>query len=129
MRYLRGEAILIIHSEIIDTSGGRHGVRDVGLLGSIIHKPQLVLDGQEQYPTIHDKAAVYMETFAHFHVFNDGNKRTGLVTAARFLFINGWEFKASNQAAEQFIMDVATKKSIDLMAISIWLKQNSKKLK
>jgi len=129
MRYLRGEAILIIHSEIIDTSGGRHGVRDVGLLGSIIHKPQLVLDGQEQYPTVHAKAAAYLEAFTQFHVFNDGNKRTGLVTAARFLFISGWEFKATNRTAENFIMDVVVKKKVDIIIISKWLMKNSKKFK
>ena len=41
MIYLTGEEILVIHSEIIDQTGGSHGIRDIGLLQSIVEKPKI----------------------------------------------------------------------------------------
>jgi len=34
VKYLTAEEILVIHSELIDQTGGLHGVRDVGRLVS-----------------------------------------------------------------------------------------------
>ena len=45
--------------------------------------------GDELYPTLFQKAAVYAHHIIRGHVFLDGNKRTGLSCALRFLEVNG----------------------------------------
>lgn len=126
MKYLSAQEVLVIHAEIIDQTGGRHGVLDTNLLASIVNKPKTIVFGKKVYKSVYEKAAVYLESFAQYHVFVDGNKRTAIASATRFLFINGIELQASNKDVETFVVDVAVKKA-DLMAITEWLKSKSKK--
>lgn len=116
-----------MHALVIDDTGGAHGVRDLSLLQSIAYKPQSRFGGKELYKGPFEKAAVLLEAVANYHVFIDGNKRTALVAAARFLSINGYEFTASNKAAEKTILAVATKE-ISMGKLQVWLQKNAKKL-
>ena len=126
MKYLTAEEILVIHSEIIDKTGGLHGTRDAGLLMSIVEKPKSKFSGKELYKGIFKKAAAYLESLVQYHVFTDGNKRTGAVSAARFLFINGYEITATNEELEKFVLKIAVEK-LDLDIIAAWFKKHSKK--
>jgi len=125
MIYLTGEEILVIHSEIIDQTGGSHGIRDIGLLQSIVEKPKMQFGGNELYEGCFLKAAVYLESITNYHVFVDGNKRTAVAGAARFLFLNGFELRATNKALEKFALEVATQK-LSFKTITSWLKCHSK---
>lgn len=126
MKYLTAQDILIIHAKIIEETGGLHGVRDVGLLISLTERPKAGFGGKELYRGVFKKAAVYLESLAHYHVFIDGNKRTGITASARFLFLNDSELSASNKELEQFVLEVVVKK-LDLETIANWLKKHSKK--
>jgi len=128
MKYLTAEEILVIHSEIIDETGGMHSVRDIGLLMSIAEKPKSRFGGKELYEGVFQKAAIFLESLVQYHVFIDGNKRTGAVSSARFLFINGYELIATNKELENFVMKMAVDK-LDLDTISTWLKKHSRKIK
>lgn len=128
MRYLSGEEILVIHSELIDVTGGAHSVRDVGLLLSLVERPRTGFGGKELYRGIHVKAAVYFESLAHYHVFIDSNKRTAVTAAARFLFLNGYELTATNKEVEHFTLKVVVKK-LSVEDIAMWLKRYSRKLR
>lgn len=128
IRYLTGEEVLVLHSEIIDETGGLHGIRDPELLISIIQKPKASFGGKELYKGVFRKAAVYLEALAHYQVFLDGNKRTAFATASRFLFLNGYNFTATNKETENFILRVAIKK-LDLNTIATWLERHSRKIK
>lgn len=74
MRYLSGEDVLAIHHYILETTGGSHGVRDVGLFLSILEKQKQGVFGKELYAGVFTKAAALFEAFVNFHVFVDGNK-------------------------------------------------------
>ena len=126
IRYVSAETILVLHSEIIDATGGSHGVREGGLLAAIADKPRVTFGGADLYPDIFTKAAVYLESIVNYHVFIDGNKRTGITVCARFLFLNGHEFTATNLSVETFVLSVATDKP-DHAAIALWLKKHTKK--
>jgi death-on-curing protein len=128
MRYLSGEEILAIHSEIIDETGGLHGIRDPRLLVSIAERPKMKLYNLELYKTLFDKAAVYLESLARYHIFFDGNKRTAIAASARFLFLNGFELVASNEAVEEFVLDAVIAR-FDVPAIALWLKQHSRPIR
>lgn len=123
-RYLAGEEVLYIHHQIIEQVGGSHGVRDMNLFLSTIERPQSAVFGEEQFPTIHEKAAVYLDSFARHQIFVDGNKRTAFVSASRFLFLNGFSTAATSKEVEQFVMQVANKK-VSFSEISDWLKQHT----
>lgn len=125
MKYFEPEDILVIHARIIDATGGSHGVRDVGIIASAADRPKAGFGGKDLYPTVFDKAAAYFESIAFFHPFIDGNKRTAIATAARFLFLNGHILGASNTALEKFVLDAVTKK-YKIKVIASWLKKHSK---
>lgn len=126
MVYLDGEDLLRLHKVVVDFSGGSHGIRDAHLLASILEGPKQSFGGKDLYSDVWTKAAVYIEKLAKFHVFVDGNKRTALAAAARFLALNGYRLTATNIAAENFILDVIAQK-LDPTTIAAWLKQHTKK--
>ena len=128
MKYLTAEEILVIHSEIIDETGGMHGVRDIGLLMSIAEKPKSRFGGKELYEGVFQKAAIFLGSLVQYHVFIDGNKRTGVVSTARFLFTNKYEMIATNKELENFVIKVAVNK-LDIDTISTWLKEHSTKIR
>jgi len=128
MKYLKYEELLFIHSAIIDATGGLHGVRDLGLLLSIIEKPKLKFLGKEIYRSVFQKAAVYLESIAKYHPFVDGNKRTAIADALRFLNLNSYNFDAPDEEIENFILMVVEEK-LDIDIIAKWLRKHSRKRK
>lgn len=128
MRYLSEQDILVIHARVIDATGGSHGLRDLPLLQSIAHKPRATFGGKELYKNISEKAAVYVESIARYHVFSDGNKRTAFAVAARFLFQNGYRFIMTNEEVVAFMLHVVVHKP-ELKEIAGWLKNHTKKIR
>jgi death-on-curing protein len=126
MVYLDGEELLAIHIRIIQRTGGSQGVRDNTLLKSIFERPKMTYGGDELYPDVWTKAAVYYEGFAKFHVFVDGNKRTAYLATLRFLNINGIELLVSNSTVEKFTLSIVTEK-LDVPTIAAWLKRHAKR--
>ena len=57
MKKLSGKQILMLHTQLIQQTGGREGVRDYNLLDSAIEAPFQSFGGRELYPTIQAKAA------------------------------------------------------------------------
>ena len=55
MKRLSKEQILMLHSQLIEQTGGTVGVRDFNLLESAIETPFQVFGGEELYPTIQAK--------------------------------------------------------------------------
>jgi death on curing protein len=63
-------------------------IRDAGLLGSAVARPQTTLGGEDAYPTVWSKAAALLQSIVNNHALVDGNKRLGWVATAVFLEIN-----------------------------------------
>ena len=118
--WLTKEAVLEIHTEVIDVSGGSHGLRDEGLLESALSRPQNVFAYEDA--TIFDLAATYAEAIAHNHPFVDGNKRTAFAVAGLFLEVNGYEIKVGQHAD---IMVAIAEKKILREEVAAYLRQNS----
>ncbi len=57
MKRLSKEQILMLHTQLIEETGGSDGVRDYNLLESALETPFQSFDGIELYPTIQAKAA------------------------------------------------------------------------
>jgi len=128
MQYLSAADIVGIHDRIIEETGGMTGVRDTHLLLSIAQRPKTTFGGNEQFPDIFTKAAVYLESIATYHVFLDGNKRTALAVAAVFLLLNGYAGTFPIKESEHFIL-AAAQRHKNLEEITAWLKKRSHKKK
>ena len=66
-----------------------------------------------------------MFDFAHYQIFNDGNKRTGLATMGIFLEANGYEFVMDDKDAYQFTMDIANNRYEEIPDIANIIKENT----
>jgi death-on-curing protein len=86
--FLTLDDIIESHQNQIETYGGSHGIRDIGLLESAIAQPEASFDGQYLHADIFEMAAAYLYHLVMNHPFVDGNKRVGLEAALIFLEIN-----------------------------------------
>ena len=58
-KYLTLEQTLEMQSALVRKFGGLPGVRDANLLISAVETPKTAMFGDDLYPTVYDKAAVY----------------------------------------------------------------------
>ena len=107
-RFLTLQEVLTIHENVVEESGGSHGVRDEGLVASAVLRPQTTFSGEQLYPDLFTQAAALLHSLTRNHPFVDGNKRTGYVATALFLELNGYQFTASHDDLLEFVLNVAT---------------------
>ena len=123
-KYISLEEMLRLHFQLIEDFGGSHGVRDENRLKSAVEVPKQVVFGQEQYPSLLEKAAVYLRNIIGDYPFSDGNKRTAVTVYGIFLARNNKRLSASSRDLENFTVEVATEHP-DIRAIVSWLKQHT----
>jgi death-on-curing protein len=126
MDYLTVQQVLFLHARLIAETGGRHGVRDLGLLESAVARPQATFGGEDLYTDVFSKAAVLMQSLINNHPFVDGNKRTGIAAAGLFLRRNGWRLAATNAGLESFILHVASAQP-EVASIVAWLQEQTRR--
>lgn len=120
MKYLKAAEILQIHAMVIESTGGSHGLRDLGLLESAAARPRVSFDGVDMYDDVFTKAAALLESLAKNHPFNDGNKRTAAVSTARFLAMNGLEYAPPQGEIEALMLDVVkTRPNLESIAVRL----------
>lgn len=84
-------------------------IRDVGLVGSAVARPQTAAFGADAYPDIWAKAAALLQSVVANHSLIDGNKRLGWLSTAVFLEINGIEVsRAGNNDVYDLVIEVAS---------------------
>ena len=87
--------------------GSEPAVRDYGLLEAAAARPQATAFGSDAYPGLDAKAAALVHSLARNHALVDGNKRLALAALIAFYGVNGRRLTLTNDAAYEFIMDVA----------------------
>lgn len=85
------------HDFIINESGGSHGIRDIGLLESVLNHIQNDL----YYPEFETKVTHLVFSVNKSHAFSDGNKRSSIALGAYFLELNGLEY-----CVDRFIIEM-----------------------
>lgn len=103
VHYLSLEDLLALADDL-----GCLNVRDIGLLDSAAHRPGSSVFGADAYPTIHEKAAVLLESIVRNHPLVDGNKRLGWLAAYAFYGLNSLELEAPDDDAYVLIIDLAS---------------------
>ncbi len=81
-------------------------IRDAGLLGSAVARPQTTIGQEDAYPTVWLKGAALLQSIVCNRALIDGNKRLGRVATAVFLELNGSSVAA---AANGDVCDPVTK--------------------
>ncbi len=104
IQYLTASDLYNINDEV---TGGHTFVRDVHLLISAAARPAITLFGEEQFPTIADKAASLLHSLSYHHLFVDGNKRTGLRAVTLFLSVNGYQLTWDDKTQYDILLEVA----------------------
>lgn len=123
IKFLTLEQILLIHELQIEEFGGSYGLRDVKGLESAIYRPQSSFGGKDLYEDVFSKAAALMHSLISNHAFVDGNKRTGMVSGAVFLEINGCKLNIGQEEFFSTARKIANKQ-MDTREISRWLRKN-----
>jgi death-on-curing protein len=102
--FLTLDDILESHLNQIDTYGGSHGIRDIGLLESAIAQSEASFGGQYLHADIFEMAAAYLYHLVMNHPFVDGNKRVGLEAALIFLEINDESLIANDDELVELVL-------------------------
>lgn len=110
MKKLSKKQILMLHTQLIQQTGGSEGVRDYNLLDSALETPFQSFGGDELYPTIQAKAARLGYGLIKNHCMIDGNKRIRTHSMLVFLALNGIELKYMQKELYETILDVAAGK-------------------
>lgn len=133
MTYLDKEDIIYINQRTVDVHGGLYLPPN-----NFLHEENLdyllgIVDselfGQQMYPSIEDKAAVYCYNIICNHIFSDGNKRTGLESSLAFLNLNGKRLNALLPKSDltNFILAVASGE-VTLDDCRKWFAENTESL-
>ena len=101
------EQVLLLHTQLIEATGGSDGIRDVGLLESALESPFQSYGGEELYPSIQAKAARLCYRLVKNHAMIDGNKRIGVHAMFVFLALNGYEIEYTQNELSGLILNVA----------------------
>ncbi len=145
MEYLQKEEIIFINRKTIERHGGNfvspHNILNENPLDYVVEAVSAEMFGEPLYPEIWDKAAVYFHTIITGHIFQDGNKRTGLETALAFLKLNNAKLNenlvkvesegkiiptmgnSSNQILINFTLEAASG-LLSLDDCKVWFKEN-----
>ena len=84
-------------------------IRDMGLLGSAVARPQTTLFGEDAYPDLWTKAAALLQSVVCNHALIDGNKRLGWASTATFLELNAVNASdAPDDDVYDLVIEVAT---------------------
>lgn len=120
MIVLSAEQIRLLHSQLIQETGGIDGVRDIGLLESAVNAPLQSFDGIDMYPSVQQKAARLGFGLIKNHAFIDGNKRIGAHAMLVFLALNRISLCYTQEELIQIILQVAAGEA-DFQALLAWV--------
>jgi len=104
--WIEAALVLAVHDRQLAEHGGAEGVRDESLLHSALARPQNHLASAQADTLV--LAAKYTVGIVKNHPFLDGNKRTGFVVGILFVELNGYRFAASEEAAAQAVLSLAS---------------------
>ncbi|WNR44521.1 type II toxin-antitoxin system death-on-curing family toxin [Paenibacillus roseipurpureus] len=117
------EQIIMFHDFTLEQDGGLSGIKDYGHLEAIWDKPFHHYFGEELYPGLAYKAAIYLESIAQAHAFNDANKRTAVLVMLAFLSMNGRPLRCSEKELFDITIALVTRQ-IDIGIATNWIALN-----
>ncbi len=105
---LSKEKVLLLHQLIAEETGGDVGIRDIGLLESVLNNAYATFGGEDFYKTKEEKAASLGFSLISNHAFVDGNKRIGVYVMLTFLEAEGIKMNCANEDVVDLGLSVAS---------------------
>ena len=124
MKLLTKKQIILLHDQLIDETGGAHGIRDEGLLESAVLTPMQTFEGTELFPSVEEKAARLGYGLVKNHAFVDGNKRIGAHAMLVFLAVNGIRLWYTQKELSDIIVQIASGEK-DYPDLLLWLRSHT----
>lgn len=129
INYLTKTDILTAHSIGFNQYGGTLDGYDESCVERRVIDPLAEYFGVEMYPGVFMKAAVYWHRITTSHCFNDGNKRTGLISTLLFLEMNGYEVIVDDDSLYDYCLKIANHKTRpSIKEVENWIKEHAVKL-
>ena len=104
-RWLTVADVVAMHTEQLALFGGPSGIRDQGLLESVVARP--LNQWHYEQSGLPELAAAYAFGLARNHPFIDDNKRAAFAAMMVFLRLNGVAFKPPSAAATAIMLELA----------------------
>lgn len=123
IKYLKVENIIEIHKEILKETLEDKGLSPDKSLESSIYRIENYIT-YEGVNNIFQIAALYGISIAKGHCFNNGNKRTALVSMLAFLYINKILVNASNSSIEELMVNIVLG-TVEKEKLTTWLEAKS----
>jgi len=115
-----------IHQAQLELNGGLPGLRTASGLEAALGRPRNKW-GYGEKSDLAAVAAAHGFGIATNHPFNDGNKRTAFLTMASFLYMNGYEFTATEADVLTTILALAAGE-LSKVKLAAWVRKNIKRL-
>ncbi len=123
IQFLSLDEARAIHAQLIQKFGGSPGIRDLGLLESVLFRPQT-----GYYADLAQMSAALFESLISNHAFVDGNKRAAFFICDVFMRLNGWKLKVESNQGYTFIVGSLEKGVCDFEHLLPWISQHLRKL-
>ena len=111
MIILSKKQILLLHTQLLEETGGSEGIRDDGLLDSALSAPFQGFGDADAFPSIQQKAARLGYGLVKNHAFIDGNKRIGAHAMLVFLALNKVELDYTQEELSDIFLQIAAGES------------------
>ena len=115
------EQAVAIHGEQLRRFGGASGLRDEGMLRSVLERP--VNKWTYELTPLAELAAAYAFGLAKNHAFVDGNKRIAFMAMITFLHKNGVPFAPDPAQATVIILALAAGE-VSEESLTRWIRDN-----
>ena|SRR5690625_1768049 len=110
----------------MDTFGGTLEGMSIECVEKRVVEPQTIYFGEEQYPGLFRKAALYWHRITTAHCFSDGNKRAGIISTDLFLKYNGYKISVDQETLYAHCLLIGNHKTRpSLNEVEDWLKNNT----
>lgn len=121
MIWIEVEDAILIHSRIIQATGGIDGLRDRNGLEAALAAPFQSFAGQDLFPTDVEKIARLGYGLAANHAFLDGNKRIGAMLTQLLLKWNGYHLQLQEGELADMFIAIASG-SADVQNLLDWIR-------
>jgi len=119
--YLTVAEVYRMQHRLIDLFGGRHGVRDAGLIEAAVFRPQT-----GYYDSVEDEAAGLMESLGMNPGFLDDSQRIAFTAADVFLSRNGLYLHVTADEGHSFIAGSLARQEFRFAKILEWIRAHVK---
>ena len=123
VQFLSRDKVLEIHRVLIERFAGPPGVRDLGLLESVLFRPRA-----GYYADLAVMAAALFESISMNHPFVDGNKRVAFFATDVFLRLNGYQLSVDAPEAHRFLIGLIESRRCTLDNLLPWISEHARTL-